>query len=121
MNLRKSFEVKVEFFTMKDLFNQFCQFDLKPNTTEEELRKLASTLNVDVRAATCIDDVFFLLVMEKIETQLNRENLIFIENYPPYQAALARLNNEGWGEYCLQLSSEKRNIIRVYGPQIHAD
>lgn len=84
--------------TVSQLFSQYCNFDLKPTTSLEELRGLAQKMGVDVRSATQIDDYFFLLFLEKIETQFTEEKLFFVEKYPPYQAALARLTEDGWGE-----------------------
>ncbi len=80
------------------LFQEYCDFDLKPTTNQEELKELALKLRVDVRSAETIDDYFFLIFLEKIENQLPPKDLIFVENYPPYQAALARLTPEGWGD-----------------------
>ena len=36
--------------------------------------------------------------MEKIEFQWPPDRLVFIEKYPPYQAALARIGSDGWAE-----------------------
>ena len=36
--------------------------------------------------------------MERIESQLPPDDLVFVEKYPPYQAALARLTEDGWGD-----------------------
>lgn len=85
-------------YSIADLFKKYCDFDLKPNTTKEELKSLGLSLGVDVRSAESIDDFFFLIFMEKIESQLPAEDLVFVEKYPPYQAALARLTPEGWGD-----------------------
>ena len=85
-------------FTVPDLFKTYCQFDLKPNTTAEELKALAQKLNVDVSAASCIDDYFYLIFMEKIENKWPLDQLVFVEKYPPYQAALARVGQDGWAE-----------------------
>lgn len=85
-------------FTIPDLFLKFCQFELKPSTTEDELKALAAKLNVDVSGAQTIDDYFYLIFMEKIEFQWPADRLVFIEKYPPYQAALARIGNDGWAE-----------------------
>lgn len=96
------FQVKppsdIRFFHVKELFRNYCGFDLKPDTHEIELRQLANRLQVDVRAAESIDDVFFLIFMEKIESQMSSDSLIFVSHYPPYQAALARLTEDGWGD-----------------------
>ncbi|WP_413569493.1 EF-P lysine aminoacylase EpmA [Bdellovibrio sp. HCB117] len=89
---------KVRSVSISELFKQYCYFDLKPDTTKEELKSLAQKLGVDVRSAESIDDYFFLIFLEKIESALPTEELIFVEKYPPYQAALARLTEEGWGD-----------------------
>lgn len=85
-------------FTIADLFKTYCQFDLKPSTTIEELKTLAVKLNVDVASATTIDDYFYLIFMEKIENKWPQDRLVFVEKYPPYQAALARIDKDGWAE-----------------------
>lgn len=85
-------------FTVAELFKKYCDFELTPQTTERELKDLAQKLNVDVNSATTIDDYFFLIFMEKIENQWPSDRLIFVEKYPPYQAALARLDQNGWGD-----------------------
>jgi lysyl-tRNA synthetase class 2 len=85
-------------FTMSDLFKQYCHFEFTPTTTTEELRKLAHHLKVDVESAKSIDDYFYLIFMDKIENQWPKDRLVFVEKYPPYQAALARIGNDGWAE-----------------------
>jgi len=85
-------------FTIAQLFKTHCGFDLKPNTTIEQLQDLAKNIGVDASSATQIDDFFFLLFLEKIEKKLMPERLVFVEKYPPYQAALARLTEDGWGD-----------------------
>lgn len=88
----------IQSYSVQELFEIHCHFSLTPQTTLEELRALAEKLKVDVRYAQSIDDYFFLIFMEKIESELDPDALIFVEKYPPYQAALARLDHEGWGE-----------------------
>ena len=85
-------------FSVADLFKTYCQFDFKPTTTLEELKALAHKLNVDVQSATSIDDYFYLIFMEKIENKWPQDRLVFVEKYPPYQAALARIDKDGWAE-----------------------
>jgi elongation factor P--(R)-beta-lysine ligase len=85
-------------FTIPDLFKKHCDFDFKPTTTVDELKQLAAKLNVDVQSATTIDDYFYLIFMEKIENQWPQDRLVFVEKYPPYQAALARIDKDGWAE-----------------------
>lgn len=85
-------------YSVAELFKKYCNFDLTPQTTAEQLRDLANRLKVDVHSADSIDDLFFLIFMEKIESRLEGQDLIFVEKYPPYQAALARLTDDGWGD-----------------------
>lgn len=85
-------------FTISELFKKYCDFDFKPTTSSDELKKLAEKLKVDVRAATCIDDYFYLIFMDKIENKWPPDRLVFVEKYPPYQAALARIGADGWAE-----------------------
>lgn len=88
----------VKSYSVAELFKIHCDFSLTPQTTKAELKALAEKLNVDVHSAESIDDFFFLIFMEKIESQLNPDEMIFVEKYPPYQAALARLTEDGWGD-----------------------
>lgn len=85
-------------FSVPDLFKKYCEFDFKPTTTAEELKALAQKLGVDVQSATSIDDYFYLIFMEKIENKWPQDRLVFVEKYPPYQAALARIDKDGWAE-----------------------
>lgn len=89
---------KIRSFSVAELFKIYCDFELTPQTSLEDLRSLAEKLEVDVHSAESIDDFFFLIFMDKIESQLPKEELIFVEKYPPYQAALARLTADGWGD-----------------------
>lgn len=89
---------KVVTYSVSQLFEQYCQFQLTPQTSMEELKDLATKLGVDVHSAESIDDYFFLIFMDKIESQLPADHLVFVEKYPPYQAALARLTSDGWGD-----------------------
>jgi elongation factor P--(R)-beta-lysine ligase len=85
-------------YSVAELFKTFCNFDLTPRTTVDEFKRLAAELSVDVSAATSIDDYFYLIFMEKIENKWSHDELVFVEKYPPYQAALARLDQNGWAE-----------------------
>jgi lysyl-tRNA synthetase class 2 len=88
----------IKTYSVAELFKIHCSFTLTPQTTLTELKDLGLSLGVDVHSAESIDDYFFLIFMEKIESKLNPDELIFVEKYPPYQAALARLTEDGWGD-----------------------
>ncbi|MBK7961009.1 MAG: hypothetical protein IPK04_07230 [Bdellovibrionales bacterium] len=83
--------------SVAQLFLETFSFELTPITSETELKTLAQSNSIDVHAATCIDDIFFLLFYE-IEQRMNPDDLLFVVGYPPYQAALARIDEQGWAE-----------------------
>ncbi len=85
-------------FTVPGLFKQFCNYDLTPETSAEELKALANNLKVDVKSASTIDDFFYLIFIDQIENKWPADRLVFVEKYPPYQAALARIGADGWAE-----------------------
>ncbi|MGE9744737.1 EF-P lysine aminoacylase EpmA [Bdellovibrio bacteriovorus] len=90
--------LKVTSYSVAELFKIHCGFELQTDTSKEELKALAEKIGVDVRSAESIDDYFFLIFMDRIESQLPADELVFVEKYPPYQAALARLTSDGWGD-----------------------
>ncbi len=96
MKVERPLEVMT--LTIPDLFRQHCNFDFKSTTTLQELKSLAEKLQVDVKSATTVDDYFYLIFLEKIENKWPQDRLVFIEKYPPYQAALARIGADGWAE-----------------------
>lgn len=83
--------------TIAELFLEHCQFIITPRSTIEDYKKCANLNQVDISSATTIDDIFFLIMMEKIEPKLNKDEITFVKDYPPFQAALARITPEGWG------------------------
>jgi len=95
-NFSQSPPLAVRTFSITELFKTHCDFDLRSDTSEVELRQLAQRLSIDVRSATCIDDVFYLIFTEAIENKWSQDELVFVEGYPPYQAALARLDDSGF-------------------------
>lgn len=85
--------------SMAELFQDRCGFELQPQTTAQELAQLASAQGLSgVSATDDFDDLFFHIFLEKIERDLVNEGALFVEKYPPSQAALARLTNDGWGD-----------------------
>lgn len=88
------FEIK----SMRDLFKEKLNFDLTPQTSIEDLKALGKKHSLAVQDFTLWDDVFYFIFIEKIEHNLGAENPLFLVDYPPSQAALARLTPEGWGD-----------------------
>lgn len=86
----------IDSVTIATLFKNKLNFELTPKTTAEDLKQLARFHKINIGSCESFDDLFFLLFLEKIEQQMGKAPL-FVENYPPSQAALARLTEEGWG------------------------
>ncbi len=88
--------------SLRDLFAEHCGFHLQPQTKPEQLFDLAQRLKMDLGQSysgkDSFDDLFFLLFLEKIEGGLESRGPVFVEKYPPSQAALARLTKDGWGD-----------------------
>jgi lysyl-tRNA synthetase class 2 len=86
--------------SMAQLFLEKLDFKLTPSTSISELKALADRigLGAHVRDFDIWDDVFYYLFLEKIEPFLDSEQPLIVEKYPPSQAALARLTEDGWGE-----------------------
>lgn len=84
--------------TIAQLFKQHANYDLKPTTSFEDYRRLAETLKLDARNLGNVDDLFALIMIEKIEPNLPANEAIFVHDYPPFQVALARTTKEGWGD-----------------------
>jgi elongation factor P--(R)-beta-lysine ligase len=85
--------------TMASLFAQhFGGFQLKPETSREELIQLAKKNQILVSDSDSWDDVFFRLFLEKIEATLGANGPLLVRDYPPKQAALARIGANGFAD-----------------------
>jgi lysyl-tRNA synthetase class 2 len=87
-------KVNPQFTTMAKLFREKLDFNLTPKTTLEELKKISP----DTKDYTLFDDAFFHVFVDQIETKIPTGHPLFLKNYPPSQAALARLTEDGWGD-----------------------
>ncbi|MFN9066041.1 MAG: amino acid--tRNA ligase-related protein [Bdellovibrionales bacterium] len=88
----------VKCYSVAQLFKKFLNVELTPDWTREQYSQLCSQHGLRITDDFKIDDLFFILMLEKIEPQFNSQELTFVENYPPFQAALARKNSQGWAE-----------------------
>jgi lysyl-tRNA synthetase class 2 len=96
--LTKDGEAGFAAVSMRQLFQEILQFDLTPETSAAELMQLAGRLGLSTVGYDLWDDLFYLLFVDQIEPKLHSEEPLFVEKYPPSQAALARLTEEGWGD-----------------------
>jgi lysyl-tRNA synthetase class 2 len=84
--------------TVAELFQEVLGFDLTIKTTASELFLLAKNNGVDTSPTDDFNDLFARIFTEKIEPELVPRGPTLVRNYPPSQAALARLTEEGWAD-----------------------
>ncbi len=89
------FETKT--INISDLFKQIG-FDLSPDTSVKEIKKFALSLGLTLTADDSFDDAFFRIWLEKIEPYFDFDIFTIVKFYPPSQAALSKINNEGWAD-----------------------
>ncbi len=94
----------IQFETMASLFQKVLDFHLFPHTSEEDLRQLLESLSINFKEDDEWDDLFFRAFLEKIEPYLKGQQGVFISNFPPSMAALAKIGADGWAQrfefYC---------------------
>lgn len=84
--------------TVAEHFEEQLGVELTPQTPLEDLKAWAHQFDIKVSEEDSWDDLFFWLFLEKIETQFKDHHINIVTNYPPSQAALAKLNKDGWAE-----------------------
>lgn len=84
--------------TFKNLFAEFLQFELKPETTREQLRKLCADKGIHALEEDSFNDLFHRLLIDVIEPRFREMGPLIVRNFPPSQAALARLTPDGWAD-----------------------
>lgn len=87
---------KIKRVSIAELFQTHLHFSLTPETDFNALAQLCEQKNYRIHPSDQIDDLFFWLMSTQIEPHINPEELTFVEQYPPYQAALATLSDLGW-------------------------
>jgi elongation factor P--(R)-beta-lysine ligase len=87
-----------ECYSVADLFLKILDFSLTPQTQASSLYALCQAQGLPVQKDWSYDDLFHYLMLEKIEPFLAQQGLVYVTHYPPSQAALARIDSEGWAE-----------------------
>lgn len=83
--------------TVADLFKKHVGFTLTPTTTLADLQTLARKLGLNSEGHDW-DDLFGLIFVDRIEAKIDAREPLFVESYPPSQAAYARIGKDGWAE-----------------------
>jgi lysyl-tRNA synthetase class 2 len=84
--------------TVRALFEQAHGFELRPETSAEDLRTLAFQLGLSPDPSDAWDDLFFRVFLHRIEPELGVDGPLIVRDYPPRLAALARLRPNGWAD-----------------------
>ncbi|MBV8094765.1 MAG: EF-P lysine aminoacylase GenX [Acetobacteraceae bacterium] len=77
-----------ERITVAEAFSAFAGFDLL--SAGEDPQALAATAGTRLRASEDWEDLFFRLLLERVEPNLGRTHPTFLTHWPACQAALAR-------------------------------
>jgi lysyl-tRNA synthetase class 2 len=90
---------QLERVSVRALFARFLDIELQPNMTDEALRKAAQKqYPQESFAQESFDDLFHRLWVDFIDPKLKNWPALIVFDYPPSQAALARLTPEGWAD-----------------------
>lgn len=89
---------KFESTTFRKILKEKYHLNFTPNTTPEQIKKWLKKQNIYFSPTLGLDDLFTLMNLEMIETSFNKKTVVFISDYPPYAAALAKVNQEGWAQ-----------------------
>ena len=82
-------------YKISDLFAKIG-VNLTPETNLQDLKKQAKHLNVYTSESDDFDDIYFRIWLEKIEPFFDPKVFTIVHSYPPSQAALAEVDEEGW-------------------------
>lgn len=88
---------KLKKISVAEAFHDKLKLRLTPQTTKNELYEWAARLQLAPSAEFSWNDLFHLIWVAKIEPQLTKEPFLLYD-YPPSQAALARINERGWAD-----------------------
>lgn len=91
-------DVVVRRTTMRELFLRHAGIELSPADDEVIYREWVRSAGFDAPASWGVDDLFFWMFQEKIEPHLPPEELVLVNDWPPFQSALARIGPSGWAE-----------------------
>lgn len=90
---------KMPSYTVADLFRLTMKFELTPQSTWSDLQKLSQALEIHHAASDSWNDLFHRLWIEQVEPWLAEQSApVIVTAFPPHQAALARMGQDGWAE-----------------------
>ncbi len=89
-------ETDCESIKLDEAFFAFTGFQLCPDSDKSFLKKVLNFHSLQYGADYSWSDLYHLIYLNLMEPLFCKSSLIFLENYPPQLAALAKINTEGW-------------------------
>lgn len=102
------------------LFRKHLDFVLTPKTTAEDLRALCEKLDVHRLEDDTFNDLFHRLLVDRLESVIADMGPVIIKRFPPSQAALAKLDRDGWADR-LEFYWNGLEIANAFNEVIDAD
>lgn len=94
----ESFSTHFEVKTMRQVFRDYLNVDLKPDSSIDEYRSWAAKAQIETSPTDSHSDLFHRLFSFAIEPRLPKKIPFLIRDFPPFQAAYSRLTEEGWAD-----------------------
>jgi elongation factor P--(R)-beta-lysine ligase len=91
-------KLEIETKSIANLFEEYLGFALQTTTSKSQLIQLLKSHSISYQNTDSWDDLYFRIFIEKIEPYLGKEKPLIVTKYPPSQAALARLTEDGWAD-----------------------
>lgn len=87
-----------EYTTFAHILQKKYQYQFLSDSTESDLKKWLKEQNIYFSETMTLDDLFTLMNLEMIETNINPDRIVFLSHYPPYAAALSKIDEQGWAQ-----------------------
>ncbi len=97
MDTQKKFTAP-ERFSVRQLFEKYAKFKLRPDTDFEDLRLICQRDGISVSADDSWSDLFHRIWVQRVDPNLKNHPFLIVNQYPPTQAALAKINVYGWAD-----------------------
>ncbi|OYZ20041.1 MAG: hypothetical protein B7Y39_11425 [Bdellovibrio sp. 28-41-41] len=84
--------------SFEKILSEKYHYRFEPTTGEGELKTWLKEQNIYFSDSMTLDDLFTMVNLEMIETNIDPDRVVFLNQYPPYAAALAKLDQQGWAQ-----------------------
>lgn len=88
----------LERISVAEIFLKYLDFHLTPETSRDALVEELERRGMPFSKEDSWDDLFHLLFLGFVEPKIGLNQPLLVYNYPSSQAALARINAEGWSD-----------------------